>query len=251
MSAATSDYLDQDRTTTLEVTTQQTAYLTSSETVAYSTAESAYLDQDQTAESTTTGSDYLTSKETFTIVPSAPISQYLQTGKTVTPSPASAAQSEYVQTRETIRPVATTFLVVSTSQSAVIVPITQSSSDRTTVQSNTRSAYLTQGDHTRTSTYLTVVASASSTAYVPVLVTRTVTSTSGGQRPTTTSGQDGADSEPVGHGKSTVVVISWNQSQIFLSTYLAVLLAVIYRLLFSVVHNIESMSPRYLCIQIH
>ncbi|KXT04990.1 hypothetical protein AC578_10310 [Pseudocercospora eumusae] len=250
-SAETSNYLDQDRTTTLEATTDQTAYLTPSKTGAYSTAHSAYLDpsayldQDQTATlATTTGSAYLTLKETFTIAPSAPISQYLQTGKTITPSPASAASaapSDYVQTKDIIAPqqspATSVFLVVSTLQSAVIVPVTQSSSDRKTVQSNSQSAHLTQGDHTRISPDPTNIESAFSTAYVPVVVTSTVTSTSGGQQPTLKSGQDGADSDSIGHGKSAVVVIAWNNSQIFLSTYLAVLLAVIYRLLFSVVHN--------------
>ncbi|KAF7189323.1 hypothetical protein HII31_09301 [Pseudocercospora fuligena] len=242
-SAATSGYLDQDRTTTLvEATTEQTAYLTPSETVAYSTAPSNYLDQDQTATlATTTDSAYFTNKETFTIVASAAISQYLQTGKTITHPAESTAQTNYVQTKETIvpqqSPVTSTFLVVSTSQSPVIVPITQASEHQTTVQQTDQSAYLTQHDQTHISTEPTIVESAFSTAFVPVVVTRTVTSTSGEQQPTSTPGLDGADADAVGHGKSAVVVIGWNNSQVFLSTYLAVLLAVIYRLLFSVVHN--------------
>lgn len=251
-SPASSNYLEPERTTIIEVTTQKSAYVSPTETVSVTSAVSSsnYLNPERTTtldEITvlaTRESAYATPKETVTIPSSAPVSQYLESATvTIPPIVASTNDDAYVPTKETkTLPVISTFTVVTTSQSAVVVPITrtQESQSETSVRLTAPTAYLTTTDLTLGPSDVPLTEIAFSTAYVPVVVTMTITSSSGGlqnARPTAGSGFDGANGESVGHGKPTVLVFGFDQSEVFISTYLAVLLAVIYRILLNVVHN--------------
>lgn len=192
------------------------------ETIASSATESDYVSEEVTLTSTTAPSVYVPDEATLTRT-TAP-SVYLPADATITSSsePGATPPGAYVPPDVTLTRTAGSVYV--------------SGDETLTLSSAARSIYVS-GDETLT------LSSAATSVYVSAGMTITKTysdastddpSSTGEPTTAATSGDYVADEETTSTG---VVVLRWTPTKVFLSTYLAVLLAVIYRIFIGTVQT--------------
>lgn len=216
-SAATSDYVDPDNTQTIPV--------------AASPASSEYVPTD--------GKHTITSS-----VPRAPSiasTNYVPTGTSIVVQ--SASTSDYVPTDKThtlttvsviqrkIGP-GTLLMHLQPTPTPTTTVITASSASVVVVSASTSNIFITSGRQTVTSH--TTISAHSSTKQILITQISVSTPSAG----IDTIGSSSTDEPQVSNNnKPSVVSYKWEPSHVFLATYLSVVLAVLHRILISVLHN--------------
>ena len=247
--------------------TRETSTIT--RTIAPAVSKSLYLNTVNTATVTpspasTNEGDYLPTAHTTSIYASAASGDYLPTEATEGNSSAeqsdyvpttatlyvptsdyvptiypSAAPTDYVPTQQTstTAPETTTIVIVTTSSRAIVQTIPSPNHNAGST------ATVGSGDYLLTTGSDGVTESAMTTAYVPTLTTSyelvplTLTMTSIVPANTANPLQQDPNASNQGQNTSIKVSVSWNDTQVFMGTFLAVLLAVLYRIVLSMAHT--------------
>ncbi|KAK4499456.1 hypothetical protein PRZ48_009971 [Zasmidium cellare] len=211
----TSNYVNPEQTMNPDSTIETSNYVNTDNTptIAASPASGDYVPtaHTQTVTSQTAmalpTSDYVNPNPTNTIVYSAPNGDYVPT--------------EQTQTMPTPTPTPTpTSILVTTSSASVVV-----------VSASTSAILITSGGQTLTSH--TTISAHSSTTQVAVTQTILSTPASGAPQPSSTNNPFEAQDS----GKVGVISYKWDAGHVFLATYLTVILAVLYRILITVLNN--------------
>ncbi|KAF2163860.1 hypothetical protein M409DRAFT_68136 [Zasmidium cellare ATCC 36951] len=207
-----SNYVNPEQTITPDSTIETSNYVgtDNTQTIALSPASGDYVptEHKQTVTSGMTAmalptSDYVDPSRTHTIAYSAPTGDYVPTENTRTmPAPTP------------------TTTVVTTSSASVIV-----------ASASTSAILITSGGQTITS-HTTISAHSSTTQ---VALTQTIVSTPASNPPEPSSSSDAYVLQ--NSGKVGVISYKWDPGNVFLATYLTVVIAVLYRMLITILNN--------------